>query len=332
MGPAGALFREGAGAAAAALAGVSGLGAVALAVPAVAAAGVRPGAALVAALAVGWLPAAAVGGLLAAALVGGGAAGGAFRAQGAFVGLQAAGRAPRALWASVLGLGLGVGGLVAALTHGAEPAGRQRAAAALEGAGVGPALRPGAPVAVGGGLVQADARGADGGWAGVAAAWGPVVLGAPQATEAPGGLRLGPGNAVVFPAGGGAAWSLRFARGSVGWPRPRVDVGFVGASTADLRAQVQRGAARGRDVSRAAVHLARRSALPLCAPALLFLGLGAGARGWRPAPVVLLTGASGWALLRLGDALAAPLGAAVAAALLPVGLGLGAWLVWGRGP
>ena len=41
MGPAWALFREGAGAAAAALAGVSGLGAVALAVPAVIAVAAR---------------------------------------------------------------------------------------------------------------------------------------------------------------------------------------------------------------------------------------------------------------------------------------------------
>ena len=332
MGPAGALFREGAGAAAAAVVGGSVVGAVALAVPAVTGAGLRPGLGLVLALGAGWLPAAAVGGLLAGALVGGRAAGESFRAQGAFVALQAAGRAPQRLWAAVGLCGLLWAAAVAGLTHVAEPAGRRQAAAALAGRAAAPALRPGVPVAFGDGLVRVDGLGPDGGWRGVVAAVGPVVLGVPAATDAPGGLRLGPGSAWVLPAGTGAPWSLRFAGGTVGWPQPRVDAGFVADDTPALRARVARGAAAGRDMSRAAVHLARRSALPLCAPILLFLGLGAGARGWRPAPVVLLVGAGGWALLRLGDAVAVAVGPVLAAALLPVGLGLGAWRVWGRGP
>lgn len=258
----------------------------------------------------------------------------AWREGGDWLALSSSGASARSVLGPVLALGLVLGALVAALSHGLEPLGRREAWRTLAVAAGDLRLQPGRPMAVGDALVLAEqVQGPT--LSQVRLATGDTVVAARDGALLGGGrIALHQGQALALRADGQVAWALDFARADLRLDvrAPRIELAW--RTDGELWALVRRMEAEGRDATAARLTLARRVAAPLALPLLALLAVPLGARGLSPGPAAVATVLAWWAVLRVSDQLVAGLGPvpAAGAPLLALALGCaGAWWRWREG-
>jgi lipopolysaccharide export LptBFGC system permease protein LptF len=245
--------------------------------------------------------------------------------DGTWTALRACGVGGRLLLRPALLCALGVALLLATLGHGVVPAGRRAASARLVRACAEVTLPPGGFLPLAGAMLHRPPSG------GLAASLGDGFLSAEDGRLEPrdGGvlLQLGRGEALL---GGAGAPTLRFEAAAVPLALRASSrrVELAERTDAELRALVRRRAASGQDAAYPRLILLKRSSLAvalLLLPAVVLpMALRWGGRVLPVVGVALFT----WSLVRVGDGLAALIGAWPAAALPLLGLAGVAAALW----
>jgi lipopolysaccharide export LptBFGC system permease protein LptF len=274
-----------------------------------------PGAAGIGWLVLGFLPEMAAIALPIALFVGTAVVARRWQEGGEFVGMLSGGAGGRALCPTLLLTGM-VGGLVvAALAHGPGPWGRAVIRDVLVGAATHLHVEAGRPMQVGDLFIRVegvDARG----WSNVFLAQDDVVASAPSGgVDADGSVRLEGGTARRLANGDRQGWSLSFDAARFALVPSPARVHTFEMSDARLAGLVERMEARGRSAHSEQLVLYKRTTLAMGVPLMVLLGLPLGVRWQRPGAAVVGTVLSVWVVQRLGDHLAAGLGAGWAAAM-----------------
>jgi hypothetical protein len=239
--------------------------------------------------------------------------------------LAISGRPARSLLPALLLCGTALGLIQGLLNHLAEPAGRRLVRERLMGAAAELRPVPGQALTMGPWLMVAGQASATG-LQDIFLSRESLLIGASAGTIEGSALGLQSGSVRALE----GDWELTFAEARLSLVPPARRTESAERSSPQLAELIDRMRLAGKDPRREQLSLWRRSALPLCLPLLVALGVALGARGPRPAWITLGVTLAWWSLTRACDQALPNIGPGPAAAVPPAALALAALIGWAR--